>query len=797
MKKITCLFICFLLCFSCFPTAFAEKASTWEAEFIRIMQKTPLTKSTKFVLLDVDADNVPELIAGNSQTVSLYSFSNNSLVRTAEVNDIHIDYFAQLKTVQKGNASPEFVGQVVFSDRITSYKMRFIDGVPQLKTIATENQDATGSFYGDNDTSQIVPDCTAQVIDYFSKYSLTPSTICVLSREEARSFGSILNAATSFCARYNFLASLSDDTADFSADERNAIKDAVGKGKFAFFDKISRLSSADIFVQFYVSTPQNDGNRLLSYAKQFALLTKTEKGFSTSSTYTHENKLDITHLSSLISAENQVSNISFDYKRTSAFRGIDDYVNYLSSTLSAASEDANENGKYAISEYIEHAVTRSSRTEIKAKNNTISLNAYSVSFIAENAVHCLARLNTVCDSNGITLNRKARALPELVCKGLDFDRPVRIEFEPELSQNLLGASGFRLMLDETHGISITAADLAALEKTYHTFCIEFTHRESAFSVVFADQNNEPLTYIVAPVGFVVPAKNLYSTVMVSFSGGTANWGGQFDMNNKTLAFSTNYSGDYEIVENDITINDIADLETQTQNAIRFLVSKGVFTLDQKQNFYPDKKLNRYDFTAALVKMFYALNYDAQSSFRDISPDSEMYHYIASAESLGIASGFSDSTFRGNDPVSKEQVVTLCGRTLAEKKEYEYPKSYGQYLNFDDNGDISEWARGDIAIAAQCGLVENSGLFSPKSAVSRSEGAQILYKTFMLLYDVSPVTTVSSIEAEDEKVPPEDNAQIDVEFRAAMCILISVLVLFCGYIAIKIRRRLKKRKTNNA
>ena len=140
---------------------------------------------------------------------------------------------------------------------------------------------------------------------------------------------------------------------------------------------------------------------------------------------------------------------------------------------------------------------------------------------------------------------------------------------------------------------------------------------------------------------------------------------------------------------------------------------------------------------------------------------------------------------------------MCGRTLAEKKEYEYPKSYGQYLNFDDNGDISEWARGDIAIAAQCGLVENSGLFSPKSAVSRSEGAQILYKTFMLLYDVSPVTTVSSIEAEEEKAPPEDGAKIDVEFRAAMCILISVLALFCGYIAIKIRRRLKKQKTNNA
>lgn len=792
MKKFVSLFMCFFILLSLPLVSFSSDTQPWEAEYTRIMQQIPLSEETKYILADVDHNHTPDLIAGNSKTVSLYSFANNSLIKTAEVKDIPIDYFVQLKTAQNNNTNiTGFIGQTSYATRLSTYKMYFTDGVPRVEIIATENSDGTGSFKGDNASSEIVPDCGSLVSDYLSEYTLKPFTICVLTAGEIGAAQNFKTAAESLFARYKLLTALSDDTAEFSAQERDAIKSAVGEGQFASFDKISQLGNSNVFVQFYANDPAQPAGQLLPYTKMYALVTKSENTVTVSALYGHESELNTEYLRSLTSAENEASNIYIDYTRTTSFRGIDDYVNYLSTVLSSNGKAANANGKEVISEYMEHAVNRSSRTEIKAENNIVTVNAYSVSFIAENAVACLERLNTLCESEGVTLNRKPRALPELVCTGLDLTRPVRIEFEPGLSGQLAGASGIRLMLDEHHGIYITASDLATLERSTDMFCIEFIHGEDAFSVVFTDKNNQPINYISAPVWFIVPAKSQYSTVMASFQGGTDNWGGQFDANNKTIEFSTNYSGNYQIVENDITINDIADLPSATSDAIRFLVSKGIFTLDKKLNFNPDATLSRYDFTTALVKMFYAMNTDARTTFTDVPENSDVYRYIASAESQGIATGFADGTFRGKKPVSKEQVVTFCGRTLVEKKEYAYPGNYEQYLNFTDAAEISQWARGDVAIAAQCGLIENIGAFSPSNTVSRAEGAEILYKTFMLLYDVSPVTTVSSLY--QEETTDAAPAVIDFEFRAAMCIVFTVVLLFIGYIMVKIKKRRKKKQ----
>ncbi len=796
MKKYIGLLLTFLLLTVSPLYICAENETPWEAEYTRIMQSVSRSKDTKFVLADVDFNNVPELIAGNKKTVSLYRFDNNSVMKLAKMDDIPIDFFAQINRMQHNTTNQSvFIGQFESDGECTTYQIHFTSAAPKLKIIAREHSDGTGAFWGDGETEQSVIDCSALVSEYLAAYTAKPFTRSILTAEEidATDFET---AAKHLFARYHFLTSLSDDTADFSADERELIKSAVGSGQFAAFEKISRLGHNELFIQFYSMDKTKPANRILSYQKQYAVVTKAENGFFVvSAAYASEAALDLAYLTSLGIAENRASNILINYTKTESFRGIDDYVYYLSSVISAAGKTANENGKETITEYIEHAVNLCSRTEIKANDNVISVNSYAVSFIAEHAVTCLARFNTLCDSNNIVLNRNPRALPELICANLDLARPIRIEFEPGLSAKLAGSSGIRLMLDKHHGIYITGSDLAVLENKTDTFCIEFIHKQNAFSVVFTDKNNQPISYLDAPVWFIVPAKSQYSTVMASFQGGTDNWGGQYDAKNETLEFSTNYAGDYEIVENDITINDISGLPQDTKNAIRFLVSKGIFTLDDARNFNPDATLSRYDFTAALVRMFYSLNLDARTSFTDVAEDSWIYRYVASAESQGIATGYADGTFRGTKPVSREQVVTLCGRTLAEKKGYAYPTDIA--LLFSDTDQISAWAMEDVAIAVQHGLIDNFGEFTPLGSVSRAEGAQILYKTFMLIYSVSPVTTSPSMQAETTAVLNTPTpTPIDLEFRAALAILISVFIVFIGYILIKIKRHRKKTKQKN-
>ena len=795
MKKLICTFLSVLIILLTFPlVSSSDSVNPWESEYARIISQITRNSQTKYILADINYDGSPELFAGDDNAVLAFTYKNDSVIKISENGDIPIKYFENLKTAQNNRTNlTGFMGQVTDGTDVVTYKMSFTDAVPRAEVIAIEHSDHTGTFKGDGETLDAVPDCTGEVSEYLAGFTLKPFTLCVLTVSEIGAASSKAAAIDSFFRRYNFLNSLSDDTQDFSKEQREIIKKAAVEGNFFSFDKISRLSSSDVFVQFYVNEAAALSSTVFPYSKRYAVVSGADSTPSIAAAFGHESELNTEYLSGLKTSENETSNVYIDYTKTMSFRGIDDYVNYLSAVLASAGKDANENGKKAISEYMEHAVNRSSRTEIKAKNNTVTVNDYAVSFIAENAVLCMERLDKLCESHGFSQIRKARIIPELVCSDIDLSEPVRIEYEQGVSGKLAGASGIRLMLDETHGIYIAAPDLAVLESSFDLFCIEFKKNGDAFSVVFIDKNNQTIDYISAPVWFIVPAKSEYSTVMASFKSGTDNWGGQFDPKNKTIEFSTNYSGDYDIVENDITINDIGSLPSGAKEAIRFMVSKGIFTLDKQNNFNPDKILSRYDFTAALVKIFYAMNVEARSAFSDVPENSEFYRYVASAEELNIAEGYADGTFRGADPVSREQVVTFCGRTLIEKKDYAYPENDEQYLKFDDSAEISQWAKPDIAVAVQCGLMDNAGLFSPAGAVTRAEGAEILYKTFMLLYDVSPVTTVSSLAEAENSGAQTTQEVFDFEFRAAICILITILLLFISYIALKINRRRKAKK----
>lgn len=787
MKKLISVLLSVTLLLSCSFSVSCADDYQWETEYAKIISQTTVSDQTKFILADVDYDDTPELIVGDDKVVCMFTFKNNSVIKTSESEEIHIQYFENLKTARSNLTNlTEFIGQVTDDTDVVAYKMSFSDAVPRTEIVAVEHSDRTGLFEGNE-----VSDCTALVSEYFSEFSLKAFTLCVLSAKEISSAISKNAAIESFFSRYRFFNTLSDDTSDFSKQQRETIKETVTDGLFFGFDKISHLNESDVFVQFYIN--DNDMSPfILPYTRQYAVITGIESSPHITAIYGHESELDTKYLADLKTGENDASNIYIDYEKAASFRGIDDHVNYLSRLLSAEKE-ANENGKKDIAKYMEYAVNRSSRTEIKAKNNTVTVDDYTVSFIAQNAASCMERLLNLCDSHGFSPIRKSRIIPELVCSDLDLSMPVRIEYEHGISQVLTVASGIRLMLDEFHGIYITSSDLATLEAAFDLFCIELKKSDDVISVVFTDRNNKVIDYIDAPVWFIVPAENEYSTIMASFKVGTDNWGGQFDSKNKTIEFSTNYSGDYSVVENDITVNDIDTLPSDTKKAIRFMVTKGIFTLDKHNSFKPNDTLSRYDFTAALVKMFYATNIDAHSAFSDVPENSEFYRYVASAEELNIAEGYVDGTFRGNEAVTKEQVVTLCGRTLTEKKEYSYPENDEEYLNFTDADQISTWAQQDIAVAAQCGLVSNMGSFSPGSTVTRAEGAEILYKTFMLLYDVSPITTVSSLAKEKEESEATNATEVfDFEFRAAICIVITITLSFIFYIFTKISKKRKRK-----
>ncbi len=780
MKKIISLLLTILIILSLIPSVFAEEAP-WEAEYRRVILAS---NASNFVLVDVTQDGIPELFSDNHGKVFSFYYKDGAAIKASENKDVPFGFFKNLKYARNTETDQLFyMGQASYGGDLYTYKMSFPGNVPVLEVVALENlSTGTGNFKGDAEVFSNVAEVQAQVSQYLQQF--TQDYLCVvnITADHIHTFGRSGSTTRAF-ARYKLLSGMTDNIQNFSSNQREKIKKSVALGNFLEFSKVSILSDTAVFVEFFVNDIQNEKMEF-SYAKRWALL---DGELSLVKRYDTERDLDSENIASLIAAENAPSNVVPDYDRCASFRGIDDYVNYLSSLVSV-SGGVNENGRKTIAQFTEYAVNKCSRTALTAHDNTLTITKNGVSIIAENAAICMGQLISVCNSKNISQIRTARTIPELVCKNIDFTKPLRIEFEQGVSSALSSVSGLRIMLDDEHGIYVNTAELAVLEENTDTFTIEYAKGETDYSIVFTDRNNTPIDTIVSPVWFIVPAKHEYSSVIASNKGTTDNRGGQFDKKSGTIEFSALRSGHYQVVENDITINDADDVSLSRSEAIRFLVSKGVFTLDKKKNFYPQNKLTKYDFTTALVKMFYQVAEDTEVSYPDVKESSKYYKYIATAEASGLTAADEKGNFGGNTPVTRQHLLSLCGKVLADKKGYQYPDKYLEYLQFTDKDAIAADAIGYISIAVQCGLAENSGEFAPDTPVTKEEGAEILYKTYMLLYDTSLVTTSlsSTLSAPDVSAPMSDLGALP---RAAMCIGVTIVFL----IGITLVGRIKKKE----
>jgi len=773
LKKIVSLLLVSLIMISLSPAAFA-KNDAWEEAYNKVILNSSFTG---YVLFDASGDGVPELFCNGNGKVLSYYYKDGGAVKASENSDVPFDFFENLTYAREEETNTlYFMGQATYLNKIMTYKMSFPQYIPMLEIIAEEDiKTGSGVFKGEKNTFSDSPDVETQVLEYLQGYTKEYLMKSILSSNEIYQFSRRI-AARKFLSRYRVLSSFSDDSMLFSSNQREQIKKSVGMGKFLSFDRISVLSDDYIFIEFYVNNTSNH-EYAFNYDKRYALVSGDYKLIQT---YRRERDIAPDYLESLISAENSASNFNPDYEKTNSFRGIDDYVTYFSSILSS---DVNEKGKKEIVSFMEYAANRCSRTEIKATNNTLSVKKDTVSFVSQSAVNCMGQLESVCTSKNISQIRIPKTVPELVCSGVDITKPVRIEFETGVSKSLNQASGIRIMFDETHGIYVNTAELIVLEKEIDIFSIEFTKNKNDYSIVFTGKNNVGLTSVPMPVWFILPSRSNYASVLVSYEGGTENRGGQFDKKRGTIEFSVTHSGNYEVVEDDITINDIDSVSFSANEAIRFLVSKGILEVDRNKHFYPEASFSKYEFTKALVKMFYAENDKAKCSYPDIEKGSKYYKYVATAEELGLAYSEDDGNFNPNKAVTNEYITSICAKVLTEKKGYNFPVNYDEYISFSDKYEISEDKMPYIAVAIQCGLLQGGGAFLPKEEVTKEKGAEILYKAFMLLYDTSPVTTSFSAMGNEQNQKTEIHDLTPLA-RLGLCIMVTLLLVGAFFIIYK-------------
>ncbi|MGI6030464.1 MAG: S-layer homology domain-containing protein [Eubacteriales bacterium] len=450
-------------------------------------------------------------------------------------------------------------------------------------------------------------------------------------------------------------------------------------------------------------------------------------------------------LNEISQQQTQMPNLKLEYGESG-----EDKAAYLQEALSNLDgTTVNDAGKGMIATYIENAVTESSMVDVKSSWNKVTITDETITSSLEQAQAQKDSLEQIVGE--ISLNKEVTIVLRIVCTGLNEGKTIEITFDPSMLEALKEADAVQVMLgDAQHSIKLETAALEQLCTQYGTLTVRLQNQDGAYLIGFVDAQDNDIAQLVCGVTFTLPAQSETATILASYGDVSDNWGGQYDSLNGAIEFATPYSGTYQVMENAEEIADLAELDEEMASAIRFMVSKGYFSLDEQNRFQPNGELNRYQFAQALVKMFFALDRSLTTSFTDVPRESEYYAYVASGEQDDIIEGFEDGTFRGETPVLREQVIAFCSRTLADKKGYSYPENPNEYLSFTDNDAISDWAIDTTALAARETLIESGGTLEPQQAIARGEAALMLYRLFMLLYE--PPVTVMEIEDTGMNIP---------------------------------------------
>lgn len=216
-----------------------------------------------------------------------------------------------------------------------------------------------------------------------------------------------------------------------------------------------------------------------------------------------------------------------------------------------------------------------------------------------------------------------------------------------------------------------------------------------------------------------------------------------------------------------TFSDIAETD-QTHAAVQALAARQIMGGDSESIFSPYTPVSRAEATETLVKWRDAEPLTTESVFPDVSPADQLY--VAAAFANGWISGYPDGTFRPEQTLTRQQMVTVVIRALGMEAQAQSLTSeqvdtiLGPFL---DDGAVSAGARSYLALAVTNRLVGgDSGRLMPVSPVTRSQLALMLYRAEDSTHQ-SAADSVDDPHASDDKstVPeigltPEEQAKAD-------------------------------------
>lgn len=165
------------------------------------------------------------------------------------------------------------------------------------------------------------------------------------------------------------------------------------------------------------------------------------------------------------------------------------------------------------------------------------------------------------------------------------------------------------------------------------------------------------------------------------------------------------------------------------DAVAEVYDRDIMTGLSETRFAPELPASRGMVVTMLYRMEGEPPIRGKTAFTDISGKEYYAQAVAWATVQGLVNGYGDGTFRPNEEISREQLVTILYR-YAERKGYDMTRR-ADLSGFFDVGQISPYAREAMSWAKAAGLVNGTdwGGIDPRGAAGRGQIAAILVRLY--------------------------------------------------------------------
>lgn len=146
-------------------------------------------------------------------------------------------------------------------------------------------------------------------------------------------------------------------------------------------------------------------------------------------------------------------------------------------------------------------------------------------------------------------------------------------------------------------------------------------------------------------------------------------------------------------------------------------------------FGPERSITRAEFSAVMVRAL-GLRPDVyKNNYFDVKEGEWYSEYISTASYYGLVSGYDDGTFKPDGNITRQEAMAIIARAMDITKlgeELEIGAS-GILTTFNDNADVSSWAKDSVSKCVKTGVVtgRDNGRIAPMDNITRAEAVIVV------------------------------------------------------------------------